>query len=107
MLHLVIIEGDWNDGDYVTKINELNEEDYQKFLKAKEALKKLYIDDDLHWAIECAIENADEADEDCEAAFTQEELELLEWVKELFPYGYEGEGIHDYNIMHYEVIKKN
>lgn len=93
MVGIAIINGDWNDADYVTETLELEStEEVKNFKKAINLLNKIFDGEDVHNSIENAMDDDDLSDSD---------KELLDWIKDYFPYGYEGNRIHDYSISLY------
>lgn len=92
MVGIAIINGDWNDADYVTETVELKtNEELEKFKKAIKLVNKIFDGEDLHDSIENAIDNN----------LSDSDKELLNWIEKYFPYGYEGEPIHSYDVKLY------
>lgn len=99
MSNIVIINGDWNDGDYITSVSELNDEELEKFEKAIDIVEAVFDGEDLHSSIENAV--------DSNKNLTDSDKILLDWIQDYFPYGYEGNGIHDYDITIYKDVDLN
>ena len=93
MVGIAIINGDWNDADYVSETVELKtNEELEKFKRAIKLVNKIFDGEDVHDSIENAMDDDDLSDSD---------KELLNWIKKYFPYGYEGESIHSYDVKLY------
>ena len=88
---LLIIEGDWNDADYVTSINEVTDKDLVKLIPILKKMKKGKDDYTENWS------------EKYDGVLTDKEIEMLE---EYVPSGYESSCHSIESITVYEINSK-